>query len=222
LSSVSQNPIHNIKDITEIFSECFFARFNTRLVRGNDEPIYLPAHQSDIGIDAKEYAQVVFAHGYYASALHEIAHWCLAGEERRRLVDFGYWYSPDGRTAEQQKQFQQVEVKPQAIEWAFCLAAGFDFNVSCDNLSGDEFGQQPDHKQFQQDVLKQVNVYLSNGFPKRAQLFIKALASFYDKPVPDQLSYFVSDINKNDINKSDIKRTESPKQQSEISEELIN
>ncbi|NVK25557.1 MAG: elongation factor P hydroxylase [Gammaproteobacteria bacterium] len=175
-----------------IFDSCFYPSFNTRLVKGNDEPIFLPAQQSDIGIVAQDYAQVVFAHGYYASALHEIAHWCLAGEKRRQQVDFGYWYCPDGRTAEQQQKFQQVEIKPQAIEWAFCVAAGFRFNVSCDNLSGDEYGNQPDHIAFQQAVLQQVESYLKTGFPARATSFINALADFYKSDAPKKREQFLT------------------------------
>lgn len=171
--------LHSITDITNIFDTCFATSFNTRLVKGNDEPIYLPSGMTDIGIAAQEYNQVVFAHGYYASALHEIAHWCLAGEARRKKIDFGYWYCPDGRTAKQQAEFQQAEIKPQAIEWAFCVAAGFQFNVSCDNLTGDEFGQQPDAEAFRKTIFAQVKDYLETHFPPRAMTFINALASFY-------------------------------------------
>lgn len=181
---------HTIQDITHVFNQCFAEAFNTRLVRGNDEPIYLPAGTTDIGIAAQEHAQVVFAHGYYASALHEIAHWCLAGEERRKKVDFGYWYCPDGRTAAQQTEFQKVEIKPQAIEWGLCIAAGFEFNVSCDNLSGDENGEQPDHRAFREQVYEQVSVYLESGFPPRAQTFMQALSEFYQQPMPCDIAAF--------------------------------
>lgn len=181
---------HKIQDITKVFNQCFAQEFNTRLVKGNDEPIYLPAGESDIGIPAQEYAQVVFAHGYYASALHEIAHWCLAGEERRKKIDFGYWYCPDGRSAEQQAEFQKVEIKPQAIEWGLCIAAGFEFNVSCDNLSGDEFGMQPDHRAFREQVHDQVKIYLELGFPKRAQTLMSALSHFYQQPMPSDIALF--------------------------------
>jgi len=182
--------LHNIQDITTLFNQCFAKAFNTRLIRGNDEPIYLPPNLSDINIPAQEYAQVVFAHGYYASALHEIAHWCLAGAERRKQIDFGYWYCPDGRSAEQQAKFQQVEIKPQAIEWGLCVAAGFEFNVSCDNLSGDEFGNQPDHHAFRSQVHDQVIEYLANGFPERAQTLMKTLCEFYQQPWPDSIDRF--------------------------------
>ncbi len=40
---------------------------------------------------------------FFASALHEISHWCVAGKARREQVDFGYWYCPDGRDAMTQK-----------------------------------------------------------------------------------------------------------------------
>ena len=53
-------------DIISLFDGVFAMRYQTRLVRGEDEPLYLPA-----SIEAP-YHQVIFAHGYYASALHEI------------------------------------------------------------------------------------------------------------------------------------------------------
>jgi elongation factor P hydroxylase len=182
---------HHIQDIIDLFDECFYESFNTRLVKGNDEPIYLPAGKTDINIPAQNYAQVVFAHGYYASALHEISHWCLAGEDRRTKIDFGYWYCPDGRSAEQQKAFQQAEIKPQSIEWALCLSAGFKFNVSCDNLSGDEFGNQPDSQAFEQQILQQISQYIEHGFPSRAQLLMIKLAARYQQNIPISISQFI-------------------------------
>ncbi|MDO7084746.1 elongation factor P hydroxylase [Pseudocolwellia sp. AS88] len=160
---------HKIEDLIELFSATFFADYNTRLIKGDDEPVYLPASE------ACSYHQIVFAHGYFSSGLHEIAHWCIAGKERRLKEDFGYWYEPDGRNEQQQKVFESVEVKPQAIEWAFCIAANKKFNVSADNLNGAE----ADTQAFKVAVLKQVEHYLEHGFPKRAQQFIDALAAFY-------------------------------------------
>lgn len=142
-----------------------FAPLNTRLVRGKDEPIYLPQD------DECPFHQIVFAHGYFSSALHEIAHWCIAGEHRRTLVDYGYWYAPDGRNEQQQIEFQKVEVKPQAIEWAFSLAANHKFRVSTDNLNGAE----PDTLAFTKAVKAQLLTYLEKGFPSRAQQFIHVL-----------------------------------------------
>lgn len=110
--------------------DTLFADYHTILVRGGNEPEYL-TWQDDMP------AQIVFAHGYFASCLHEIAHWCIAGQERRKLDDFGYWYAPDGRTKEQQQLFEKVEIKPQAIECLFTLACGRYFYVSQDNLGAD-------------------------------------------------------------------------------------
>ncbi|MDN4502630.1 elongation factor P hydroxylase [Alteromonadaceae bacterium BrNp21-10] len=161
--------MHQVDDLIGLFEAQFYSAFNTRLVRGTDEPIYLPAGEG------QSFAQIVFAHGYYASALHEIAHWCLAGLARLDKVDYGYWYCPDGRNAEQQAAFEKVEIKPQAIEWAMCLAAGKSFRVSTDNLNGVE----PDHIRFENNVRAQLQVYLQQGFPARAQQFIDALQQFY-------------------------------------------
>ncbi len=82
----------------------------------------------------RPYNVILFAHGYYSSALHEIAHWLVAGEARRKLEDFGYWYEPDGRSAERQREFESAEIKPQAIEWVLATAAGFRYFASADNL----------------------------------------------------------------------------------------
>ena len=92
--------------LIELFDELFAESHNTRLVAGTGEPIYLPADGQT------PYNQVVFAHGHFASVMHEVAHWCVAGAERRLLEDFGYWYRPDGRTSAEQAEFEQMEVKP--------------------------------------------------------------------------------------------------------------
>ena len=168
------------QDLIQIFNDTFSSSTNTRLIKGDDEPLYSPAS------DACDYHQIIFAHGFYASALHEISHWCMAGSARRLLEDFGYWYMPDGRDEVQQKIFEQVEIKPQAIEWAFCVAAGKKFNVSADNLNG----ATPDTQAFKEDVYGQVQQYLSVGFPPRAQQFIEALAHFYHVALPLNLNQF--------------------------------
>ncbi|CAM2067920.1 Elongation factor P hydroxylase [Sulfidibacter corallicola] len=160
---------HRNEDLIRIFNDLFVDRFATELVRGDEEPIYLPANEN------RALAQVVFAHGYFASALHEIAHWCVAGRARRRLEDFGYWYQPDGRTLEQQRAFERVEVKPQALEWIFSVSCGFRFRFSADNLSG----ANTDMKDFKRAVWRQVHTYLERGLPKRARIFSRACRSFY-------------------------------------------
>jgi len=161
--------MHFYQDLISIFHDCFFLEFNAELVRGEDEPLYLPADSM------YPHHRIIFAHGFYASALHEIAHWLIAGDQRRKLVDFGYWYEPDGRSSEQQKLFQQVEIKPQAIEWILSQACGFKFRVSIDNLNGSE----ADTLGFKQAVLNQVIHYCRNGLPQRTKKLQEALAQFY-------------------------------------------
>ncbi len=164
---------HHYQQLIDIFGECFSSEYNTRLIKGDDEPIYLPADEH------VPYHRIVFAHGFYASALHEISHWCIAGAQRRLLVDFGYWYCPDGRDDDTQKQFESVEIKPQAFDWLFCVAADFPFNVSCDNLNG---SSEPDRIAFQRRVHAQVMTYLEKGIPPRPARFIRALQAFYHTP----------------------------------------
>ncbi len=120
------NSTHHYEQLIEIFNSCFADEFNTRLIKGDDEPIYLPAD-----------AEVPY------------------------------------------NQFEDVEVKPQALDWLFCVAAGYPFNVSCDNLEGDF---EPDRVVFQRRVHAQVMDYLANGIPERPARFIKALQNYYHTP----------------------------------------
>jgi hypothetical protein len=164
---------HHYQDLINIFNQTFFSAFNTRLELGGDEPIYLPASQTT------PYHRIIFARGFYASALHEIAHWCVAGPERRLLEDFGYWYEPDGRTEEVQNEFEKVEIRPQAYEWILSNSAGFPFTVSCDNLNGDF---EPDRLVFMGKVHKEVIKILDAGLPPRVAQLSVALRHFYQTP----------------------------------------
>ncbi|WJY16406.1 elongation factor P hydroxylase [Pectobacteriaceae bacterium CE90] len=185
-TSPQHTVVHRYDQLIQLFNDCFSRDYNTQLIKGEDEPIYLPADEQ------VPYHRIVFAHGFYASAMHEISHWCIAGAARRLQVDFGYWYCPDGRDAETQHQFEDVEIKPQALEWLFCVAAGFPFNVSCDNLNGEV---TPDRIAFQRRVHGQVMRYLQHTIPERPARFINALQLFYntapltstDFPYPDDL-----------------------------------
>lgn len=151
-----------------LFNECFMESENTLLLKGEGEPIYRPAS------NRRPNNEVVFAHGFVRSALHEIAHWTLAGRVRRNLLDYGYWYAPDGRTAEQQARFEQVEVSPQAIEWLLSLAAGVTFEVSVDNLAGDD---ESDRVAFTRAVIARATVRMTQGLPPRAEQFMHALCA---------------------------------------------
>lgn len=166
--------MHYYQDLITIFNQCFTSEFNTLLIKGEDEPLYLPADEH------RPHHGIYFAHGFFSSALHECAHWMIAGPERRQLVDFGYWYVPDGRTIEQQALFQHVEVKPQAMEWIFSKACNHPFRLSIDNLNGAE----TDTQAFKEAVHSQVLYYCQKGLPERADKFRKALCSFYNQPLP--------------------------------------
>ncbi|NAX23052.1 elongation factor P hydroxylase [Vibrio sp. V39_P1S14PM300] len=161
---------HQYHDLIEIFNATFFDRYNTRLELGEDEPIYLPADENT------QYHRIIFARGFYASALHEISHWCVAGPQRRLLEDFGYWYEPDGRTEQKQAEFEKVEIRPQAYEWVLSVSAGFPFTVSCDNLHGDF---EPDRLAFMHKVHAEVMSILDTGLPPRVKLLSEALRAFY-------------------------------------------
>jgi elongation factor P hydroxylase len=159
------------KDLQSIFAACFFQKYQVLLVGDANEPLYVPA-QSQNSVN-----YIHYRYDYFSSALHEVAHWCIAGKQRRQKTDYGYWYSPDGRNAEQQQAFEMVEVKPQALEFAFSMACGIEFSVSIDNLNALEDRVQ--QKRFAQEVEKQFNDYIDNGFPPRAHTFLSKLHEFY-------------------------------------------
>ncbi|MDP6166968.1 MAG: elongation factor P hydroxylase [Gammaproteobacteria bacterium] len=154
-----------VKRLIVLFNELFSESHNTRLIAGKEEPIYLPADRQT------PYHRIVFAHGYFASVMHEVAHWCVAGDERRLLEDFGYWYRPDGRTSAQQAEFEQVEVRPQAMEWVFSQACQRKFHASADNLNG----QAHDDREFRFAVANQARIYIRSGLPSRASQWSYAL-----------------------------------------------
>ncbi|WP_144394336.1 elongation factor P hydroxylase [Pleionea sediminis] len=169
--------VAKLKQLKSIFEALFFRTYNTRLLFGGDEPFYQAAKEG-------EPAKIISREDYLSSALHEIAHWSIAGAERRQLDDFGYWYEPDGRTADQQSIFEQVEVKPQAIEWALSIACGHTFNLSADNLEE----QAAPSDTFRQAVTQQFLNYWHSGLPERAQcLFDQLVRTFHNGRRP-QLS----------------------------------
>ena len=120
----------NANDLIRLFNAQFRHSERTILQGGADEPFYLAKNNDALSV-------IYFREDFFSSALHEISHWCIAGAKRRTLDDYGYWYAPDGRTPEQQIEFEHVEVKPQALEWLFSLQCGVAFRMSVDNLSRD-------------------------------------------------------------------------------------
>lgn len=163
--------IFDSQNLISLFNNLFKQTDNTILVGGSPEPLYLP---EGLGLP---FNQIIFTQDYFSSALHEVAHWCVAGKERRKLIDYGYWYNPDGRSADQQKIFEQAEIKPQAIEWIFSAAAGTTFRVSADNIADNNIVSDT----FKKNIHQQVLTYLQNGLPPRAELFKQTLLSFYQR-----------------------------------------
>jgi elongation factor P hydroxylase len=157
----------NAARLEQVFTTCFAQRWRTVLEGGASEPYYQPASGQG------EMHRLFYRSDYFASALHEVAHWCIAGERRRQLADFGYWYAPDGRSPQQQAAFEAVEAKPQALEWFFSRACGYRFRISVDNLGA---SGEHDTEPFRRRVLAQACTWQQAGLPQRAQLFFNALA----------------------------------------------
>ncbi len=166
------SPVHRNVDLEALFKQCFYKDYQTLLMGGADEPFYNPATSKD------EDHRLYYRADYFASALHEIAHWCIAGAERRQQKDWGYWYYSDGRSPAQQRAFEAVEIKPQAVEWMFSVAAAATFRISSDNLLGMASNTE-EGGDFHKAVTAQVQCYQQSALPPRASQFFIALAAFY-------------------------------------------
>ena len=159
-----------------LFNQEFAESDTTELIGGAAEPYYEPGSLN----------RIYFRADYVRSALHEIAHWCVAGSRRRQLADYGYWYSPDGRGVAQQQAFFAVEARPQAIERCFCEAIGIPFSPSVDNVGAQIEPQQL--RRFEARIEEWCNQFERTGLPLRAARFITVLrstTSLSQDPVPD-------------------------------------
>lgn len=154
-------PKMNLSDFTALINQHYLHAYGTVLMGGFPEPFYQPSQQN-------EPAQIQFTRDYFRSALHELAHWCVAGEERRKLDDYGYWYAPDGRNQQQQELFFSCEIVPQAFEWALSIVCGIKFDVSVDNLDNATSGADD----FERQVRKRLELYLETGFPARTEALL--------------------------------------------------
>lgn len=201
-----QNQEPSIKKLVSVFNKLFVSQENTRLQMGAEEPFYQASKNGDNAI--------IFAReDYFSSALHEIAHWTIAGEKRRQQDDFGYWYESEGRTPQQQLQFENVEVKPQAIEWLLSLACGQTFSISADNFFDDKGSDDKgsddngsddkgsEHKssqniiaseQFKKSVSEQMKNYFESGLPARANQFLLELCKEFRAGRPLSLDEIAS------------------------------
>lgn len=173
----------NLSDFILIINQHYLNAYNTLLIGGFSEPFYQAAKQN-------QPAQIQFTCDYFRSALHELAHWCVAGEERRKLDDYGYWYAPDGRNQEQQELFFACEVVPQAFEWALSLACSVKFDVSVDNLNTPTSGAE----QFKQAVYEKLQSYLENGFPARTESLLQLIYQARTGNTENLYSYLRSEL----------------------------
>jgi elongation factor P hydroxylase len=171
-AATQRSPVHRSLDLEALFKQCFYKDYHTLLIGGADEPLYSPATSH------VEPHRLYYRADYFASALHEIAHWCIAGAQRRQQEDWGYWYCPDGRSPAQQRAFETVEVKPQAVEWLLSVAAAAPFRISSDNLLGTANNAE-ESGDFYQAVAAQVQCYRETDLPPRAKQFFLAVAEFY-------------------------------------------
>lgn len=138
---------------------------NVTLQGGAEEPFYAAPTP-----DTK--AVLYFRNNYPRSLLHELSHYCLAGARRRQIDDFGFWYTPCGRSRDEQRAFECVEARPQGLEKALCEAIGIDFSPSLDDFSG-----EPPSSIFL-DKLEQAYQEMLTTPPPTAKIVLEALATF--------------------------------------------
>jgi len=149
-------------EIARRFNGAVGRRHDTVLIGGADEPLYKPAAHG-------RPAEIHYTRDYAQSALHEIAHWCIAGPERRRLLDYGYWYDPPPRVGRAREQFFAVESRVQGLELLFAMAAGVRFHVSVDDPGSDP-------GDFEARVRRAARAWLAAELPARTTAVFAALA----------------------------------------------
>jgi elongation factor P hydroxylase len=154
--------------VIAVFHQLFHASHRVHVQGGFDEPFYRAPRDGAEG-------EIQYRHDYLNSCLHEIAHWLLAGEGRLAQDDFGYWYAPDGRNAEEQAAFYRAEVKPQALEWSLADLCGAPFRISADNIAGQSLAGGQALETFTAQVADQKEKWRRNGYPERAARFLEAL-----------------------------------------------
>lgn len=120
----------NDDELCNALIQLFSQVFPDVVIKGGAEEPFYEAPKGDTK------AIIYFKSNYPRSLLHELSHYCLSGEKRRKLDDFGYWYFPCGRTAEQQQLFEQVEARPQGLDKLMCEILSIKFMPSLDDFSG--------------------------------------------------------------------------------------
>ena len=155
-------------EIAGCFNSALGRAHRTRLIGGGCEPLYLPGGEG--------WSVVRFTHDYAASALHELAHWCIAGRLRRAQLDYGYWYRPPPRTKTEQAAFNRVEVSAQALESTLAAVCGLDFRVSVDDPDG-----CPDSAGHFAELVAAQAARPAQQLPPRAVALLSALARLRER-----------------------------------------
>lgn len=156
----------NLDELVRHFNDDLGCRYGVRLIGGGDEPFYQAPNKGSLG-------KIIFREDFIASALHEVAHWCLAGSRRRQLDDYGYWYVAD-RTQQEQWAFERAEAKPQGLACLFSEAIGHPFVVSSDDPTRLPSGS------FESSVYEARDAF-QKQLPPRADSFLQRL-TFNDFP----------------------------------------
>ena len=152
----------NSAQVQHCFNNCFGENYRLEMRGGATEPIYIPPNADEIG-------KLIYRSDYASSALHEAAHWCIAGPARRARVDFGYEYLCPPRSP--REQVFRSEYRVQALEWIFSDCAQVVFHPSADNLDADT-------GQFlgKLELFKAEEVHrLESQFHSRASVFSRSL-----------------------------------------------
>ena len=160
---------HHYSYLIDIFSDCFRNSYDTVLVAGDDEPYYQPDQAMS---RIKWCLRTAFLPQRYTKPRIGVLRVNSVGSSSITAIGM----NPMG-VMQQQREFEQVERKPQALEWLFSLCAGFKFDVSVDNLSGVEV----DRYAFRKEVAQQLESYLETDLlPPRAKTFAKALCRAFN------------------------------------------
>jgi elongation factor P hydroxylase len=169
-------------ELISVFNSLFQLTHQTVLVGGALEPEYIPS------LDTCNFHQIHFVGDSFASALHEVSHWLIAGVERRKIRDYGYWYEPDGRDEQTQLKFETVEAYNQSFEWILASACRMKFYVSLDNLKGSTANVREFRKKVRLGALSR----LKSPFHPRAKLLVDTLIYRYGSP--EEFRNYWSDV----------------------------
>ena len=148
-------------EVAAVFN-CTFSDHSVVMHGEYREPMYIP------GMDV---AELRYTLDHTALALHEAAHWCIAGRRRRRNTDYGYFYEPPPRSGMHRVRFEDVDIEAQSVEVLLAEAAGSQFQPSSDDVDVPLFLLEA----FSSRILERARERRQVGLPKRADKFRVAL-----------------------------------------------